>query len=113
MSNRSHELKVWPEYFKAILDGSKQFEVREDDRHFCVGDDVVLKEFDPAIFATHQFHYPQEAEDEAYTGRALLALITYVLRDGQFGLPEKLCVFGFRVERESDLRRAQTPRGSS
>ena len=70
----THELKTWPEFFQAIVDGRKNFEVRRDDRGFQAGDAVWLKEWDPA----HGGHY---------TGRSLHALIGYVLhhpvgRDG-------------------------------
>jgi len=42
-----HELKVWPQYFCRVKDGSKTFEVRVNDRGFQPGDEVVLREFDP------------------------------------------------------------------
>jgi hypothetical protein len=44
----THELKCWPEFFQAILSGSKTFEARRDDRNFKVGDNLVLKEWTPA-----------------------------------------------------------------
>ena len=42
-----HELKIWPQYYCRVADGSKTFEVRENDRGFQPGDLVVLKEWDP------------------------------------------------------------------
>ncbi len=42
-----HELKIWPAYYSRIVDGSKTFEVRNNDRAFQMGDIVVLKEWDP------------------------------------------------------------------
>lgn len=69
-----HELKTWPEFFQAIVDGRKNFEVRRDDRGFQAGDTVWLKEWDPS-------------HGGRYTGRDLKAVIGYVLhhpvgRDG-------------------------------
>lgn len=42
-----HELKIWPQYYCRVADGSKTFEVRDNDRGFQPGDTVVLKEWDP------------------------------------------------------------------
>lgn len=44
-----HELKIWPQYFSRVIDGSKTFEVRKNDRGFQCGDLVTLKEYDPSI----------------------------------------------------------------
>lgn len=40
-----HVLKVQPPYFDALLDGSKTFEVRKNDRAYQRGDTLVLREF--------------------------------------------------------------------
>lgn len=42
----THELKVEPSYFEAVLSGDKTFEIRLNDRGFQKGDTVVLKEYD-------------------------------------------------------------------
>lgn len=42
----SHVLKVQPPYFDALLDGSKTFEVRRNDRAYQKGDTVVLTAYD-------------------------------------------------------------------
>ena len=62
----THELKTWPEFFEAIVDGRKNFEVRRDDRGFQAGDSVYLREYNPL-------------HGGRYTGRALEARIGYVL----------------------------------
>lgn len=43
---RVHYLKIKPEYFQAVIDGRKPFEIRLNDRKFRVGDEIYLKEFD-------------------------------------------------------------------
>jgi hypothetical protein len=67
-----HELKTWPEYYKAVVSGKKNFEVRKADRLFQVGDLLVLKEFDP--------------DKKAFTGKLITKEITYILPGGQFGI---------------------------
>lgn len=42
-----HELKIWPQYYARVADGSKTFEVRDNDRDFQLGDTVILHEYDP------------------------------------------------------------------
>lgn len=44
---KKHNLKTWPEYFRAVRNREKTFEVRLNDRDFKVDDILVLKEFDP------------------------------------------------------------------
>ncbi len=75
---RTHMLKTWPEYFSAVESGAKQFEGRQDDRNYSVGDTLILREWDP--------------KTEQYTGRELQRIITYKLRGGQFGIQQKWCV---------------------
>lgn len=42
-----HELKIWPQYYCRVADGSKTFELRKNDRGFQPGDIVVLREWEP------------------------------------------------------------------
>ena len=70
----THELKTWKPYFDAVLDGTKTFEIRCDDRKFSVGDTLLLREYFP-VGCT-------------YSGREARARITYVL-DGPFSIPGK------------------------
>jgi hypothetical protein len=44
---RIHVLKTWPEYWDAVADEVKRFEIRKDDRGYRVGDYLVLRKFDP------------------------------------------------------------------
>lgn len=73
-----HELKILPEYYKAVRMGEKKFELRKDDRGFNVGDHVHLKKWDPA---------------GGYTGEVLMAEITYILRGvPRYGLCDGYCI---------------------
>lgn len=75
-----HSLKTWPEYFQAVIEGRKNFEVRENDRNFRPGDQVTLQEWSPM---TH-----------AYTGRTCGFVIGYVT---DFGQRPGFVVFSLKV----------------
>lgn len=62
----THELKCHPEYYQAILDYKKRFEVRKNDRDFQVDDILFLREWDP--------------KTEQYSGRELHTKILYILQ---------------------------------
>jgi len=74
-----HELKTHPEYFRAVEDKVKKFEIRKADRDFKVNDRVKLREWDP--------------RKQEYTGKELVKTITYITR---FEQPEGQVVFGIR-----------------
>lgn len=76
-----HDLKTWPDAFDAVLEEVKQYEVRKFDRDFQVGDYVRLLEFVPDGFT-------------GYTGRHIMAVITYITPPGQWGLPSDVGVLG-------------------
>ncbi len=73
-----HELKSWPECFKAIVSGEKRHEVREDDRGFSVGDTLFLKEWDP--------------KGKKFSGLFLNVEVTHIDRGPAWGLPKGLVV---------------------
>lgn len=79
---RTHELKCWPEYFLAVRDGRKPFEVRKNDRDFRTGDALILREWNPFR--------------ESYTGHRCNVDVTYVLHGGQFGIEKGYVVMGIR-----------------
>ena len=76
----THGLKVWPEYMDGLLNKSKTFEVRKNDRDFKVGDVLTLSEWDNVT--------------ETWTGRTCTRYVTYVLQGGQFGIAEDTVVLG-------------------
>lgn len=76
-----HELKCWPEYFGAVLDGSKTFEVRRDDRGFKVGDVLWLREWDCDMPGRGNY----------FTGREVRKRVTYIMRHPPF-VPEGFCI---------------------
>jgi hypothetical protein len=72
---KTHNLKIWPEFFKAILAEIKYSEIRKNDRGFSVGDNIKLREWC----------------NGQYTGRSVLVTITHI-QEG-FGLePDYVCL---------------------
>lgn len=45
-SPTTHQLKILPEYYQAVIDGRKKAELRKNDRDFNVGDYLLLIEWD-------------------------------------------------------------------
>lgn len=77
---RKHEIKILPEYFAYVNDGTKRFELRKNDRDYKVGDIVYLKEWN----------------GKEYTGKKFITSITYVLKDClEYGLMDGYCIFGW------------------
>lgn len=65
-----HVLKIWPQYFERIVDGTKTFEIRKNDRGFQKGDSVALREYYPDL---------NVPEADRYTCAHRVFLIGYVL----------------------------------
>ena len=62
-----HELKTWPEYFSAVMNGTKTFEFRSSfDLDFQVGDTLYLREWDQ--------------KTKEYSGRVLYADVPYIFQ---------------------------------
>lgn len=81
-----HDLKILPEYFEAVKDMRKPFEVRrETDRYFSVGDELLLREYSLNIV-------PEKHDDERYTGNVIRRIITYKLN-----LADNLVVLGLSI----------------
>jgi hypothetical protein len=79
---KTHELKTWPVFYKDIINGTKTFEVRTNDRDFQVGDILLLREYDP--------------DAESYTGEKTERKISYILGDNPFFQLNKLVIMGLQ-----------------
>lgn len=70
----NHHLKILEEYFQAVIEGRKPFEIRNNDRDFKVGDSCILEEFKgtkiipecPDYYSCNYYGYIYD-EDEART----------------------------------------------
>lgn len=87
MNPTIHFVKCWPQFFERVLDGSKTFEYRSNDRGYQKGDVVVLQEWDPSKMEP-QMRVKQNgdldvlglpAQEKGYTGREARFTIGYVL----------------------------------
>ncbi len=82
----THDLKCWTEPFNAVSGGQKRFEFRLNDRDYKVGDELILREWDPV--------------KKCYTGRVIIGkYITYILTEG-FGLPIGYCIMSLGDKNE-------------
>lgn len=87
-----HKLKTRKPYFDHLWSGEKRFELRKDDRHFAVGDTLVLDEWDSAV-------------TEA-SGRRIHATVGYILREADgFGLINGHVIMGLTVMSNIDDRK--------
>lgn len=75
---KTHELKIWPEYFEAVTAGQLRGCARRHDRDYEVGDIVILKEYNPVTYE--------------YTGQFTCKRISYILRGGVFGIDPEYSV---------------------
>lgn len=64
-----HKLKTLPHFYEEVIGRRKNFEIRENDRGFKVGDSLLLKEYDNI--------------QEQYSGRQCLRKVTYITEWGQ------------------------------
>lgn len=87
---KTHELKTWPKPFQAVWDGLKPYEFRLNDRHFEVGDFLVLKEYDN--------------EQKQYTRRIVNADITYITDCGYWSDAYDFVVLGIKITKRDVLR---------
>ena len=77
--------KAWPEFFNAVLNSKKNFDLRLGDFSVSEGDVLVLEEWDP--------------ETKQYTGRKIEKKIKYVLKtkDLKFWTKQEIDKFGYVV----------------
>lgn len=75
-----HKLKILKPYYDAIRDGSKRFEIRENDRDFKVGDTLELQLYD--------------ATTRKYSGETLHVKVLYMFQGNamRYGIADNTCI---------------------
>lgn len=80
ISRQHHYLKTETEYFQAIAEGDKKFEIRKNDRDFRVYDILYL----------------EEVVNGVKTGRVIGPFeIGYILHGGKYGIEKDHCVINW------------------
>lgn len=79
------EKKIWPEFFEAVENGSKNYELRLADFECRPGDKLVLKEWNP--------------NSKQYTGHQIEKNVTYVgkTKDYNFWPKEEVEKYGYQI----------------
>lgn len=111
---KTHELKIWPEFFEALRSGLKTFVVNLGFAlDFRVGDRVTFREFEPCEMCGGTgsicAHKDQGHDDSCfqciclpphghYTSKELTATISFWLSGDRFGFPRGYCVFAVWVD---------------
>ncbi len=78
----THELKIHPKPFQAVIKGLKTWEFRFNNRNFREGDKLKLNEFDP--------------EKMAHTGAFVEVRVMYMMEGGQFDIPEGYVIMSIK-----------------
>jgi hypothetical protein len=82
MESKIHKIQTLQLYFKDVLSGDKNFEVRRNDRNYKVGDELILQEVKESTLQP--------------TGRIIHRKITYILYGGVFGVSPDFCVMSLK-----------------
>lgn len=77
--SKIHYLKLNEQYWGAVMDGKKTFEVRKNDRDFCVGDQIIFLLVENDVITSHSSPF----------------YIEYVLKDAAF-FKDGFCAFSIR-----------------
>lgn len=92
-----HQLKTWPDPFRAMWQGFKSFELRRNDRGFEPGDKLVLLEWRPTAATDGK------VTDGEYTGRAIVADVGWLLTGfSEWGLADGFCIMQLDALRRYD-----------
>ena len=89
----THELKVWPKFFQPLIAGKKTFELREKDRKYQEGDELILQEFVPG------FEIIDGKVQGEYTGSSAKATVLGLTDlDGAFRTEPGLILLSIRLD---------------
>ena len=99
-----HELKTDPEPFDDVWSGKKTFEIRFNDRNYCVGDMILLRK---TVFTGEEMKYSYNCLPLIYSGKEILAYTRYILPDG-YGLKSGWIIIGIEVLEKVDKSQSES-----
>jgi len=79
---KEHELKTDPDVFDAVVRGEKKFEIRFNDRDFCVGDLLILRK------TRYTGEEMKNGKPLEYVNGYFACYVTYILHGAIYGLKE-------------------------
>ena len=88
---KTHDVKLAASWWNDVTSGKKRFELRKSDRSYKVGDKLLMQEYAAG----------------AFTGRTILADITYMLEE-YTGLAEGYAILGIELVKVSETDTAAT-----
>lgn len=92
---QTHSLKLNTDYFDAVASGTKNFEVRRDDRGFQKGDRLRLLRYGTSWISPRRPDYLQgKSRVTKSDADTIERVITYVLTGGQHGIEPGYVVLG-------------------
>jgi hypothetical protein len=81
----TYSLKTLLIEFEPVWNGLKFYEIRDNDYDYCIGDTLILCEWDP--------------KTEFYTGREIVAIVSHMTTTHNYwGLPSSICVMSFIIK---------------
>lgn len=92
------ELKIYPLYMDAVLDGTKKAEYRKDDRHFQKDELLLLREWVRSPGGEIEVNGERvriDTDGGTYTGRQALIQITHVCRGAP--IPHDHVMLSFKI----------------
>jgi hypothetical protein len=93
----THEVKIWPQYFEGILAGTLTYQIRQAEREYMPGDELVLREWVPTTGGAVE-------GDGFYTGRKTARSITYRMDGPALGIGDGYCILGLEDPAVEALR---------
>jgi hypothetical protein len=91
MHRKQHDLKTDPDVFKDMWNDKKNFEIRLDDRGFCVQDRLKLRE------TVHTGKEMEAGQPLIYTGYSILCEVIYILNGPIYGLAPRWVIMSVRI----------------